>query len=102
MGLFSVSPPAWARDFSPHLENVTGREGTLYSWFLITASCNAAHTHLITGQALLDADSTWMGNLPNDKYEGCCWRVYPDFVARKGVEENTQQSYSNLPAKHIA
>lgn len=39
MGLFSVSPPAWARDFYPHLKNVTGRKGIFYSWFLITASC---------------------------------------------------------------
>jgi hypothetical protein len=45
-------------------------------------------------QAAMGPDSTWMGDHPNDKYAGCCLKVYPHLVAWEGVGEDTERSYS--------
>jgi hypothetical protein len=40
---------------------------------------------------------TWMGNRPNKKYTGCCYKVYLHLVAWEGVGEDDEKSHSTCP-----
>jgi hypothetical protein len=40
-------------------------------------------------QATLGPACTWMGDFPNEKYVGCCPKVYLHIVAWEGIAEDT-------------